>query len=43
MGITEVRAGYAVTKNVRLSAGIGWQNSIANNDSQVNIGLEWIP
>ena len=43
VGITEVRAGYAVTKNVRLSAGIGWQNSIANNDSQVNIGLEWIP
>ncbi len=43
VAITELGAGYAITESIRLSAGIKWQNSIENNDSQVNIGLEWIP
>jgi hypothetical protein len=43
VGITEVRAGYALNKDIRLSAGIAWQNSIKNNDSQINLGLEWMP
>jgi hypothetical protein len=43
VGITEIRAGYALTKDIRLSAGIAWQNSIKNDDSQINIGLEWMP
>ena len=43
VGITEVRAGYAVTDNVRVFAGINWQNSIRSADSQVNLGLEWMP
>ena len=43
VGITEVKAGYALTKKIRLTAGIAWQNSIENTDSQVNIGLEWMP
>ena len=43
VGITEVRAGYALSKYIRLSAGVAWQNSIKNTDSQFNIGLEWMP
>ena len=43
VGITEVKAGYALSKKIRLSAGIAWQNSIKNTDSQVNIGFEWMP
>ena len=43
VSITEVRAGYAINKHLRLAAGVGWQNSIGNNDSQVNLGLEWMP
>ena len=43
VGITEVQAGYAVTEKIRVFAGISWQNTIANDDSQVNLGLEWMP
>lgn len=42
VGITEIRAGYAINKHLRLSSGISWQNSVKQEDSQVNIGLEWI-
>lgn len=43
VGITEIKAGYALNKTIRLSAGIAWQNSIKNADSQVNVGFEWMP
>ena len=43
VGITEVQAGYAVTQKIRVFAGISWQNTIVENDSQLNLGLEWIP
>lgn len=43
VGITEINVGYAISKNLRLSTEIGWQNSIKQNDSQVSIGLEWKP
>lgn len=43
VGITEIKAGYALSKKIRLSLGIAWQNSIKNTDSQVNIGFEWMP
>ena len=42
VGITEIKAGYAINKNLRLSSGISWQNSVKQEDSQLNIGLEWI-
>jgi len=43
VGITEINVGYALTKNIRLSTEIGWQNSIKQNDSQISIGFEWMP
>lgn len=43
VGITEIRAGYALNKDIRLSAGMAWQNSLKNSDSQINLGLEWMP
>ncbi len=43
VGLTEIRAGYALSDKLRLGAGVAWQNSIKNSDSQVNIGLEWMP
>jgi hypothetical protein len=42
VGVTEIRAGYAINKHLRLSTGISWQNSVKQEDSQLNIGLEWI-
>ncbi|WP_330203704.1 hypothetical protein [Cyanobacterium sp. Dongsha4] len=42
VGVTEIKAGYAINKHLRLSSGISWQNSIKQEDSQLNIGLEWI-
>ncbi len=43
VGITQINVGYAVTKNLRLSTEIAWQNSIKQNDSQVSVGFEWMP
>jgi hypothetical protein len=43
VGITQISAGYAITKNMRLSTDIQWQNSVENKDSKVGILLEWIP
>lgn len=40
VGMTEITAGYALTKSVRLFSGIGWQNSLKRADSQVTVGLE---
>ncbi|AFZ48091.1 hypothetical protein Cyast_2141 [Cyanobacterium stanieri PCC 7202] len=42
VGITEIGAGYAINRNLRLSTQIEWQNSIQQADSQVSIGLEWM-
>lgn len=42
VGITEIRAGYAINENIRLSSGISWQNSIKQEDSQLRLGLEFI-
>lgn len=42
VGVTEIRAGYAINKHLRLSSGISWQNSVKQEDSQLNIGFEWI-
>lgn len=42
VGLIEIRAGYAINKHLRLSSGISWQNSVKQEDSQLNIGLEWI-
>ncbi|BAQ59942.1 hypothetical protein GM3708_348 [Geminocystis sp. NIES-3708] len=43
VGITQINVGYAITKNLRLSTEIGWQNSIKQKDSQVSVGFEWMP
>ncbi|WP_308255743.1 hypothetical protein [Geminocystis sp. GBBB08] len=43
VGVTQINVGYAITKNLRLSTEIGWQNSIKQKDSQVSIGFEWMP
>lgn len=40
VGMTEITAGYAITKSMRLFSGISWQNSIKQADSQVTVGLE---
>ncbi|MBE9221740.1 hypothetical protein IQ215_03430 [Cyanobacterium stanieri LEGE 03274] len=42
VGITEISAGYAINKSLRLSTQIEWQNSIQQSDSQVSIGFEWM-
>lgn len=42
VGLTEIRAGYAINRHLRLSSGVSWQNSVKQEDSQVTIGLEWI-
>lgn len=43
VGITQIKVGYALNKNLRLSTEISWQNSIKQKDSQVSIGFEWMP
>lgn len=42
VGVTEIRAGYAINEHLRLSSGISWENSVQQEDSQLNIGFEWI-
>lgn len=42
VGITTLSVGYAVTSNLRLSADIQQENSIAEKDSRVGISLEWM-
>ncbi|MGF1488985.1 MAG: hypothetical protein ACFBSE_18015 [Prochloraceae cyanobacterium] len=42
VGITTLAVGYAVTSNLRLSADIQQENSIAEKDSRVGISLEWM-
>ncbi len=43
VGMTTLSFGYAVTHNLRLSADIQKQHSIAEKDSRVGIALEWMP
>ncbi|MDJ0714953.1 MAG: hypothetical protein QNJ54_12125 [Prochloraceae cyanobacterium] len=40
VGVTSISVGYGVTSNLRLSADIEKQNSSAEKDSRVGIGLE---
>ncbi|MEM9507192.1 MAG: hypothetical protein AAGA16_05815 [Cyanobacteria bacterium P01_E01_bin.35] len=40
VGITSLSAGYAVTRQLRLSTDLEWQNSIEDNDSRAGINLE---
>lgn len=43
VGMTTLSVGYAITKNVRLSADIQQQNSTEDKDSRVGIVIEWMP
>lgn len=43
VSITEINVGYALTKNLRLSTQMGWQNSVKQKDSLLSIGFEWMP
>ncbi|MEC4894400.1 MAG: hypothetical protein SAL07_14015 [Oscillatoria sp. PMC 1051.18] len=43
VGITSVSVGYAVTRNLRVSADIEKQNSREEKDSRVGIVFEWMP
>lgn len=43
VGITTLSVGYAVTKNLRLSADIQKQNAAEEKDSRVGVVFEWMP
>lgn len=43
VGMTTLSVGYAITKNVRLSADIQQQNSSEDKDNRVGIVIEWMP
>ena len=42
VGITSIGAGYALTRNLRVSTEIQWQNSRQRKDSRVGVFLEWM-
>jgi hypothetical protein len=42
-GLTTLSAGYALTKNLRLSTDLQQQNAKENYDSRVGFGVEWMP
>lgn len=42
VGISTLSVGYAFTANLRLATDLQKQNSRANKDSRVSIGLEWL-
>lgn len=43
VGITTLSVGYAVTKNLRISADIQKQNAAEEKDSRVGVVFEWMP
>ncbi len=43
VGMTTLSIGYAISKNIRLSADIQQQNSTEDKDSRVGIVIEWMP
>jgi len=43
VGLTTLSAGYALTRNLRLSTDIQKQNARQHKDSRVGIVLEWMP
>ncbi len=43
VGISTLTAGYALTKQLRISGEIQFQNARESKDSRVGIGLEWMP
>lgn len=43
VGMTTLSVGYAITKDIRLSADIQKQNSAVAKDSRVGIVVEWMP
>lgn len=43
VGLTTLSAGYALTRNLRLSTDIQKQNARQNKDSRVGVVLEWMP
>jgi hypothetical protein len=42
VGITTLSVGYAITRDLRLSADLQKQNSSQSKDSRIGIGLEWM-
>jgi hypothetical protein len=43
VGISTLTAGYALTKQLRISGEIQFQSARESKDSRVGIGLEWMP
>lgn len=43
VGLTTLSAGYAVTRNVRVSTDLQRQNARQDKDTRVGIALEWMP